>query len=314
MIQRKVFPGYEASILAKMTGSDPAIQQAKQEHFEAVHSFTFTDEYRVTEYMIPGVEGCGERKLRIIALKDLEPGAPMILDIHGGAWISEGIEGDNFRAANLAKAVPAVVGVIDYHGSKKEGIHFPIPLMECAQAYQWMIQHAEEIGGDPNRIGIHGSSSGANFAAGLALYLRDKEIQTPRLTVLNCPCVSTHVTETQSFWQYRDLHPGNAAPKLIVESIYLGGFDGTTPNYWAFPAEACSFEQLGPHFVITAEYDTLRDDGLQYAMKLFSAGVPTELYSAPRVGHCFTGKPHPFTDQINELMATSFRREFDMLG
>ena len=313
MLNRKVFPGYEASILAKMTGDDPQIRQAKQEHFEAVHGYTFSDDFRVTEYKIPGIGDCGKRTLRIVAPKELRAGAPMILDIHGGAWISEGIEGDNFRVANLAKAVPAIVGVIDYHGSKKDGIHFPIPLLECAQAYQWMIEHAEEIGGDPKRIGIHGSSSGANFAAGLALYLRDKEIQTPCLTVLNCPCISTHVTETMSFWQNRDLHPGNAAPGLIVESIYLGGYDGTTPNYWAFPAEACSFENLGPHFVITAEYDTLRDDGLKYGFRLLSAGVPTELYSAPRVGHCFTGKPHPFTDQINELMATSFRREFGML-
>lgn len=151
------------------------------------------------------------------------------------------------------------------------------------------------------------------MAAGLAHYLRDHRMQVPALTVLNCPCVSTHITETASYWQHRDIHPGNPVSTVIPESVYVGGFNGTAPNAYAFAAEATSFEKLGPHFVITAEYDTLRDDGMHYAQRLLDNGVPTEIYCAPRVGHCFSAKPHPFTDLINELMAMSFRREFGML-
>ena len=102
-------------------------------------------------------------------------------------------------------------------------------------------------------------------------------------------------------------------PGVLSDAIYLGGFNGSRPSYYAFPGEAVSLEGLGPHFVIVAEYDTLRDDGLQYGFRLLEAGVPTELYSAPRVVHCFTAKPHAFTRQINELMATSFKRAFGII-
>lgn len=311
---RKPFPGYESSIMAKLKTDSEEVCKARHEHFEATHRFEFTDVFRVEEYMIPVKSEGVERRIRIVAPADLPAGAPIILDIHGGAWMVDGIDGDNYRAAMLAMAVPAVVAMIDYRGSKPDGsLHFPETFLDVVAGYEWLIAHGDEIGGDSSRIGIHGSSSGANMAAGLAHYIRDNGLQQPCLNILNCPCVSTHILETASYWQHQDLHPGNAASTLIPESVYVGGFGSGHMNAYAFASEALSFEKLCPHFVITAEYDTLRDDGLKYAFRLLSAGVPTEVYSAPRVGHCFTAIPHPFTEQINELMATSFRREFGML-
>lgn len=306
------FPGYEASITSKLKNDSPEVLKARHEHFESIHAFTFTDEYRVENFTIPGADG--DIGMRIIAPADLPEGAPILLDIHGGAWMAQGVDGDNYRAAMLAKAVPCIAVLVDYRGSKPDGsVHFPGPFMDVVTAYRWLCGHGADIGGDPKRIAVNGNSSGANMTAGLALYIRDHGWQTPCLSILNCPAVSTSVVNTPSYWQNEELHPGNPMASLMPEAVYLGGFDGTHANYYAFPANCDNFEKLGPHFVITAEYDTLRDDGLRYANRLLTFGVPTEIYSAPRVGHCFTGVPHPFSRLVNELMAMSLRREFGLL-
>ena len=116
-----------------------------------------------------------------------------------------------------------------------------------------------------------------------------------------------------SYQQLFDIRMGPDNKALGAEAAYLGGYDGTQPSYYAFPALAPDLGGLGAHFVIAAEYDTLRDSAVQYAQRLMRNAVPTELYVAGRVGHCFTCAPHPFTDLTHDLIAMMFQREFGML-
>ena len=44
---------------------------------------------------------------------------------------------------------------------------------------------------------------------------------------------------------------------------------------------------------MVGEYDTLRDDGINYAVRLLQTGVPCEMVVAPRVGHGFCVVDHP---------------------
>ena len=52
--------------------------------------------------------------------------------------------------------------------------------------------------------------------------------------------------------------------------------------YHAAPARAEDLSGLPPAYVSTMEFDPLRDEGVQYALKLMQAGVATELHSLPR--------------------------------
>jgi acetyl esterase/lipase len=60
---------------------------------------------------------------------------------------------------------------------------------------------------------------------------------------------------------------------------YLGtgvrGTDGVSP--YAAPARATDLTGLPPALVTAYEFDGLRDEGIDYARRLMSAGVPTDL-------------------------------------
>jgi acetyl esterase/lipase len=55
--------------------------------------------------------------------------------------------------------------------------------------------------------------------------------------------------------------------------------------YHAAPARADDLAGLPPAYVSTMEFDPLRDEGVEYALKLMQAGVATELHSFPGTFH-----------------------------
>ena len=67
---------------------------------------------------------------------------------------------------------------------------------------------------------------------------------------------------------------------------YLGVKRDYVSNY-AAPGRSNDLADLPPAYVMTAEFDPLRDEGISYAQRLMQAGVPVEL-------HCFPGACHGF--------------------
>lgn len=307
------FPGYEDHLFSYMTDGSEETLERKKRQFEAMMSYNLPEGMTMEDRYIPGVEKGEELMIRVYTPSGLPEKAPMILDIHGGGFVAGSVSFDNARCIALASKVGAVVVAVEYRvtGGEK-GLKFPAPMHDCYATYMYMHNHADEFGGDKNRIGLHGSSAGGTIAAGLALYLRDRGELTPALTVLNCPTLETGIEETMSYHQMYQLKMGPDKKSIGSEATYLGGYDGTLPSYYAFPKFCHDLGGLGATMVIAAEYDTLRDTGLEYGQRLLKTGVPCEIFVAGRVGHTFTAAPHPYTDFTHELMAWSFKREFGM--
>lgn len=310
-MELKIFPGYENHLMGYLPGSSDELNKRRQAQGQAMMSYELPEGMKMEDRVIPGGDG-QDMNIRIYTPANLPEGAPMVLDIHGGAFVAGNLDIDNARCIAIAARIPAIVVGVEYRLSVN-GVHFPAPLMDCRAAYLWMKDNAASLGADGSKIGIHGSSSGGNLSEGLALYLRDHNEQTPALTVLNCATYSPAIQETTSFQQLIQVKMGPDNKALGAEAAYLGGYDGTQPSYYAFPSLCPDVGGLGAHFIIAGEYDTLRDSAIDYAQRLLRAAVPTDLFMAGRVGHCFSCAPHPFTDQTHDLIATMFRREFGML-
>ncbi|MBF0778614.1 alpha/beta hydrolase [Streptococcus cuniculi] len=307
------FPGYEHHLLSYIADGSEETLRHKQLQGEAMMRYELPDGMTMEDRLIPGPEEGQELKIRVFTPAGLVEKAPMILDIHGGAFVAGSVDLDNARCIAVAERVPAIVVSVEYRLCGATGYTFPVPLEDCHAAYMYLYHHADEFGGDCKKLGLHGSSAGGTIAEGLALYLRDRNEPTPALTVLNCATFDTAIEATHSFQQLSQLRMGSDKKVMGAEAAYLGGYNGQQPSYYAFPSFCHDVGGLGPTLIIAGEYDTLRDTAIDYSQRLLRAGVPCELFVAPRLGHCFTAAPHPYTDLVHDLMAWSFKREFGLL-
>jgi acetyl esterase/lipase len=69
---------------------------------------------------------------------------------------------------------------------------------------------------------------------------------------------------------------------------YLGDPEGRGDvSPYAAPGRCPDLRGLPPAYVLTAELDPLRDEGIEYATRLMAAGVSTELHTVAGACHGF---------------------------
>ena len=91
------------------------------------------------------------------------PVSPMVIFIHGGSWQSGQARDNAFPALTVVNAgasliVPDFSPVDDFQGDL-QGM-----LDQLQRAITWTVQHAEQLGGNPEKLVLCGFSSGAHLA------------------------------------------------------------------------------------------------------------------------------------------------------
>lgn len=101
--------------------------------------------------------------------------APVLLQLHGGAWIV-GDKGQQALPLMLHLAAEGWVCVAaNYRLSPR--VTFPDHLVDCKLALRWIREHIADYGGDPDFVVVTGGSAGGHLAALLALTPNDPELQ-----------------------------------------------------------------------------------------------------------------------------------------
>lgn len=107
--------------------------------------------------------------------RDGERLRPVLLQIHGGAWVI-GDKGQQGLPLMLQMAADGWVCVaINYRLSPRAT--WPDHLVDAKRALAWVRQHIAEYGGDPNRISVTGGSAGGHLAAMVGLTANDPRFQ-----------------------------------------------------------------------------------------------------------------------------------------
>ncbi len=106
---------------------------------------------------------------------DLPTGAPVLLFVHGGAWILGYKEYQALPMLHRMAAQGWVCMSVDYRLSPKAT--FPDHVVDVKRAIVWAKEHAHEYGGDPSFLAISGNSAGAHLASLAALTWDDPEYQ-----------------------------------------------------------------------------------------------------------------------------------------
>ncbi|MEN8161096.1 MAG: alpha/beta hydrolase fold domain-containing protein, partial [Myxococcota bacterium] len=93
-----------------------------------------------------------------------------------------------------------------------------------------------------------------------------------------------HRLETASMREFVDTPLWNRPNAIMSWRHYLGERGGEVSPY-ASPAVAKDLRGLPPAYVTTMEFDPLRDEGIEYGLRLLQAGVPVELHQYPGTFH-----------------------------
>lgn len=108
------------------------------------------------------------RKLDLFIPKSAEARKwPVLIYIHGGAWVS----GDKSQYSDLAESMAKrglALAVMNYRLASS-GHQHPAPLEDCARAIAWLRESAEKYSLNSSRISLCGHSAGAHIAAMIAL-------------------------------------------------------------------------------------------------------------------------------------------------
>jgi len=235
---------------------------------------------RIENITIPGMETpIGARIYAADAARPL----PVMLYFHGGGYVKGGIEESDAFCRNVALITRHLVVSVDYRLSPEHV--FPAALDDAVAATVWAGTHATEVGGAPGPVVVCGESAGGNLAAVTCLRLRTDPRVAIRYQVLLQPVVDF----TMSFPSITMPPNECLVPRDDLAWYYRtygdGRCDARDPR--VSPIYAQDLSGLPPALVITAEYDTLRDEGQAYAGRLESAGVPTRYVCAKGMVHGF---------------------------
>lgn len=226
----------------------------------------------------------GAVRVRVFRPKEAPGSLPVVVWIHGGAYVVGSASQDDLLCSDLAARTGTVVVSVDYRLAPEDP--YPAALNDCYAAACWAAAGGV-VGTDPARLAIAGASAGAGLAAAVALYARDRGGPPIAFQLLLYPYLDDR-RDTPSHRSGRDAPLFTTADAEHGWRHYLRGLtDGDNVPPYAAPARAVALAGLPPAYVLAAGMDCLCDEAVNYAMGMARAGVAVELHLVPAVPHGF---------------------------
>jgi acetyl esterase len=198
-------------------------------------------------------------------------GVPCIVYLHGGGWVVGDLDSHDFICAELASTLGVLVIAVDYRLAPE--YPFPAAFYDCLAV--WRALRAGPFRLDPERTLVAGDSAGGNLAAAVCLALRDAGEPVPCAQVLIYPGLGgDHRLPSRS--ECADAPLLSSSDLDCYQALYLRGT--AKPGAYAMPLLAGDLSGLPQAWIAVAQFDPLRDDGVQYAERLNAADVPATLY------------------------------------
>ncbi|MFB6196256.1 MAG: alpha/beta hydrolase [Haloplanus sp.] len=212
---------------------------------------------------------------------------PVLVYFHGGGWVRGDLDTHDGLCRLLAAAADCVVVSVDYRRAPEH--RFPAAVHDAYAATAWAADHADVVGGDPDRVAVGGDSAGGNLAAAVTLLARERGGPAIDHQVLLYP-VTDYAFDTDSYAENAEGYLLSLASMRWYWERYLGDeMDGAHP--YASPLRARDLSNLPSATVVTAGYDPLRDEGAAYADRLREAGVSVTHANYPGMVHVFASFP-----------------------
>jgi acetyl esterase len=210
---------------------------------------------------------------------------PVLVYFHGGGYVIGSLDTHDAVCRALTNAAECAVLSIDYRLAPEHP--FPSAVEDAFFAVEWVAEHGESVGLDPDRIAVGGDSAGGNLSAAVTLMTQDRDGPDLERQVLIYPAVDSPVTG--EYDSYEENAEGYFLERESMEWFldrYVDDEIHLRNEYFA-PILADDLSGVPPASVVTAGFDPLRDEGQAYAERLRDAGVEVSSHTYDDMIHGF---------------------------
>jgi acetyl esterase len=255
---------------------------------------------------IPGPLGDIPLRLYRPAGTEASDRLPALIYYHGGGWLLGDLESHDGVCRRFANAARCRVVSVDYRMAPEH--KFPAAVEDSATATRWVVEQADRLGIDPDKIAVGGDSAGGNLAAVMALMARDGALPPLAFQLLIYPSTDMMMTTASSQTVTAGVPLTSATMRWFIDH-YLP--DTTAARDWrASPLRAVDLSGVAQALVLTCRYDPLCDEGIAYVRRLEQEGVRTVHlhYSDQTHGFMSMGRIIRAADQAIDMMAAALRK------
>ncbi|MCY1295258.1 Acetyl esterase [compost metagenome] len=232
------------------------------------------------------IEGpAGPITLRVFKPRQSDQLLPAFVWCHGGGFIVGDLDTGESICRNITTAADCISVAVRYRLAPEHDLN--AGREDFLAALKWIAQNGAELGIDSSRLAIGGDSAGGNICAAVAQeWVRSKG---PRLAlqVLAYPATDL-VQEFPSLAENAEGYFISDHLLGLIREVTASAAESLDPtDAWLSPRRNPILDGLPPALVISAGFDPIRDDGLDYANRLRAAKVPVELLHYPGEFHGF---------------------------
>ena len=250
--------------------------------FMGLNTCRSDEKVAVRKCLIPGYKGHMISAL-VIEPRTCQSKMPCIIFFHGGGLMLKAAKAHYQFAKWYAEKAKCKVVFPDYRLIPK--YRFPYAVEDCCSAYSWVINNADGLGVDKDKVILAGDSAGANLAAAVTLMARDRSVTSPLGVLMAYPVLDRRMN-TDSMRKFTDTPVFDAKLARIFWDAYLTDMKPEHIEY-ASPMEAKTLEGFPETYIEVAEFDCLHDDGVAFAKRLETDGIKVELHEVDKACHGF---------------------------
>lgn len=231
---------------------------------------------------------------------------PALVFYHGGGFVIGDLETHDTLCRMLANRAGCAIVSVDYRLAPEH--IFPYAVDDCLAATYWVLHNATAQKIDGSRVAVGGDSAGGNLAAVVSQIARDAGDLPITFQLLINPITDGRRTAPS--------HKENAQGYMLTSDTldYFSNHyipdKGQLTNVRVSPQLNTNLKNLPPALILTAGYDPLRDEGLEYGQLLTNAGNNATVINFPRQIHNFLlmGRVNGEADAAINLCADELRR------